>query len=317
MAITSGLFREAKDGSGITHTALSMAFATDDSLRDWIGFMTNWSAPMSSGMAEATARWGDTTAKHQTSFNVAFNSDLPWFEFVKATPGLPGVFAGYMRAMSRSDGLKLKHLVEGFSWGDLERGSVVVDVGGSTAQASIALAKAFPELRFIVEDLPEVVEGGPGIIAEAEKGTPAQEGAEKLSSRITFVAHDFFNPQPELDATAGAPTVYLLRKILHDWPATRAVEILQHLAVALRDGGNPKARILVMDTILPPSGTVGKHAEASLRVRDLTMAQCFNSKERELSEWEELLGSTEPKLVIKAWKNPVGSSMAVIEAGLE
>jgi 6-hydroxytryprostatin B O-methyltransferase len=318
MAMTSGLFQEKEQGASIAHTALSAAFATDESLRDWVGFMTKYSSPMASRMTEATARWGDTTAKHQTAFNAAFETNLPWFEYVKVTPELPSIFAGYMRAMSRSHGLRMEHLVEGFDWERLGDDVVVVDVGGSTAQASIALANRFPRLKFVVQDLPEVVAKGPSIVAEAEtaiqRSSNENESYEKLSSRITFLAHDFFQPQPK---PAGlVPVFYLLRKILHDWPFARAKDILQQLAVAIRDGGDPNSRIVIQDTILPPSGTLGRLEEASLRVRDLTMAQCFNSKERELSEWKELLGSTEPKLAIKAWKNNPGSSMAIIEAGL-
>ncbi|PVI03042.1 S-adenosyl-L-methionine-dependent methyltransferase [Periconia macrospinosa] len=316
-AMTSGLFRETEDGSSIFHTDLSAEFARDISLRDWVKFITVYLSPTASKMAEATARWGDTDVKHHTAFNIALATDHPFFDYLKVTPGLADEFAGYMRALSCSEALNLKHLVDGFGWGGLGRDAVVVDVGGSTAQASIAVAKRFPDLRFIVEDLPEVVVAGPGIVAEAEEATPSREGRQ-LSSRITFVEHDFFNPQPKLhvNGDVAVPSVYLLRRILHDWPTARAREILQQLAVALRDGQNPQARIVIMDTILPPVGTLGPHEEAKLRVRDLAMAQIFNSQERELSEWKELLESTEPKLMIKAWRNPVGSSLAVIEAGL-
>lgn len=52
--------------------------------------------------------------------------------------------------------------------------------------------------------------------------------------------------------------------------------------------------------------------EAALRVRDLTMAQSFNSGERELSEWVELFESATPKLKLKEWKKPWGSVMSVM-----
>lgn len=68
-----------------------------------------------------------------------------------------------------------------------------------------------------------------------------------------------------------------------------------------------------MDTILPPpSGSASILSEAKLRVRDLTMAQSFNSEERELSDWEELFGSTTPKLKLKEYKQPFGSAMAIM-----
>ncbi|KAH5663548.1 hypothetical protein HBI44_239660 [Parastagonospora nodorum] len=312
MAMTSGLFVEPSPGL-ISHSALSAPFATDESLRDWARFMTTYSAPMASGMAEATVRWGETYAKHQTAFNVSFDTELPWFDYVKATPGLPEEFAGYMRAMGHSTSGRLQHLVEGFDWASLGRHAVVVDVGGSTGQASIALAEAFPDLQLVVQDLPEVVAVGAGM----RRNVGVNKGSEsEVTARIEFEAHDFFDPQPVVTG-AAAPAVYLLRKILHDWPFERARVICQHLADALLANRNPDAMVVIMDTILPPPGTVGHLQEAGLRVRDLTMAQCFNSKERELLEWEELLGSTSPPLIIKSWKQPLGSAMAVMTAAIK
>jgi hypothetical protein len=305
MAMTSGLFIEPSP-TQIAHSQLSAAFAADSSLQDWALFMTQYSAPMASKLAEATARWGETTAKHETAFNVAFDTELPFFDYVKAKPGLAEMFAGYMRSMGQSESGRLQHLVDGFDWTALGEASIV-DVGGSTAHASIALASAFPRLQFTIQDLPEVVQEGPAILAPLEN---------TVASRIRFAVHDFFTPQPPVDE-GSAPDIYLLRKILHDWPAELAQKILQHLAVALRENGNPRARVVVMDTILPPPGTIGPVQEAALRVRDLTMAQGFNSKERELVEWEQLFASTNPPLKLTSWKQPARSCMAVMELALE
>ncbi|KAF1952271.1 S-adenosyl-L-methionine-dependent methyltransferase [Byssothecium circinans] len=313
MAMTSGLFHEPVP-EHITHSALSAAFATDASLRASTHFITTYSAPMALGMAAASAKWGETTTKNHTAFNAAFNTELPFFDYVKATPGLPELFAGYMRSMGQRPSGRLQHLVDGFDWARLERGAVVVDVGGSTGQACGALAEAFPGLGFVVQDLEEVVAGTAA--AAADTRVDEESGAD-VSARITFVPHDFFTPQPAVATDSGAaPAVYLLRKVLHDWHFDRARQILQHLAVALRDGGDPKARIVVMDIVLPPPGSVDPLQEAILRMGDLTMAQCFNAKERELGEWEELFASTVPPLEIKGWKQPLGSAMAVLEMGI-
>ncbi|KAE8351668.1 hypothetical protein BDV28DRAFT_149778 [Aspergillus coremiiformis] len=107
-----------------------------------------------------------------------------------------------------------------------------------------------------------------------------------MSSRITFQRHDFFNPQPVIDAD-----VYLL-------PLVR-----------------PGARILVMDTVLPIPGSVPVSEEALLRVRDLTMMQTFNTHERGREEWEELVHAADSLLKINRAIQPVGSGMAVLEVG--
>jgi 6-hydroxytryprostatin B O-methyltransferase len=169
-------------------------------------------------------------------------------------------------------------------------------VGGSTGQVSALLATHHPSLHFTVQDLPDTVANGPAALSTL---------SHDIASRITFAPHDFFTAQP-LSAD-----LYFLRKILHDWSSEQAKSILQHLATAMKS--RPGARLVVMDTILPRPGELAPVQEAMLRVRDLTMAQSFNSKERALGEWEELFGSTKPKLSMKSWKQPLGSAMAVME----
>lgn len=58
--------------------------------------------------------------------------------------------------------LKGSHLV-GFPWHDLIPGSIVVDVGGGIGSTSMLLANAFPDLRFVVQDRPPVVEMGAAV----------------------------------------------------------------------------------------------------------------------------------------------------------
>lgn len=154
-------------------------------------------------------------------------------------------------------------------------------VGGSGGHVSIDLAFAFPDLKFIVQDLPETIANSQSNLASH----PAS-----IASRISYQAHDFFSPQPVKNAD-----VYLLRTILHDWPTTAAISILINLVNAMP----PKGRIVIMDTVLPLPGTVPRLQEAMLRVRDLTMMQAFNSKERELSDWVELLSQADARLEIK------------------
>ena len=45
----------------------------------------------------------------------------------------------------------------GYAWGKLPDGSLVVDVGGGVGSQSLALAKHFPRLRFVVQDRETVV----------------------------------------------------------------------------------------------------------------------------------------------------------------
>ena len=108
-----------------------------------------------------------------------------------------------------------------------------MDVGGSHGEYSIAVAQRFPSMKCIVQDLPNV-------IGRAESLLPSD-----LKDRVSFMAHDFFQPQPVKEAA-----VYLLRWILHDWSDTYAIRILRALIPALGRG----SKILLHEYILPEPG---------------------------------------------------------------
>ena len=51
-------------------------------------------------------------------------------------------------------------LFQGFDWAGLGDGSLIVDVGGGIGSTSMTLAKAFPHLKFCIQDRPKTVELG-------------------------------------------------------------------------------------------------------------------------------------------------------------
>jgi hypothetical protein len=124
----------------------------------------------------------------------------------------------------------------------------MLKVGGSKGQVSTMLARHFKNLQFIVQDMANAV-------AEGES-----ELSPDLKTRITFMTHDFFQPQP-----IKAASVYLLRWILHDWPDKDCVKILKALVPALKHG----SRLVICEAIMPPRGFL-PHAEE----RFLTYVPC-------------------------------------------
>lgn len=136
---------------------------------------------------------------------------------------------------------------------------------------------------------------------------------EEIRSRISTRDYDFFTPQ-----TLKGADIYLFRMILHDWPAVDALKILKNHLDALK--ASPRARLIIMDTVLPLPGTTSTVEEALLRVRDLTMIQAFNSKERELGEFIKLFtqacdqdGCLQLMNIVK----PPGSVMSVMEVSYQ
>ncbi|KAI8631119.1 sterigmatocystin 8-O-methyltransferase [Xylariaceae sp. FL1651] len=301
MVMTSAVFHEPEPGQ-VSHSATSALLARDADVYSWASYLSTRSAPTALAMATAHARFTSaSTANNETAYNVAFDTNLPFFDHLALDPTNTAEFAGYMRNVTTSEAMDIKHLVNGYEWGELGRGPVV-DVGGSTGNAAIALARAYAELEIIVQDLPENANGG-------RKAAQQANLPEHVLSRIIFQGHDFMQPQPVAD---GA--VYLLRMILHDWPDHVAVAILKNLVPVLAN--RPSARLLIMDTVMPAPGQVPCSVERVVRVRDMTMMQVFNSHERDLEQWKALLLAVDEGLCLRKVIEPFGSAMSLLEVGM-
>jgi 2,7-dihydroxy-5-methyl-1-naphthoate 7-O-methyltransferase len=101
----------------------------------------------------------------------------------------------------------------------------VVDVGGGTGSLLAEILKAHPAIHGTLVDLPRTV----------ERSGPIFE-AVGVQDRVTLAGQSFFDPLPE-----GAD-LYLLSKILADWPDREATAILTRCAEAAR----PSGRVLVL-----------------------------------------------------------------------
>lgn len=143
----------------------------------------------------------------------------------------------------------LQPLIDNFDWAVLGA-QYIVDVGGEMGHASIALAKAFPDLTFTVQDFEKLVKTGERMFLEETQEKP------ELRNRVSFMAHDAFENQP----IEGAG-VYLLRSVLHDWPDDNCVAILQSLVPALKKG----ATVLINDYVMPGPGELELLAERRAR----------------------------------------------------
>lgn len=168
-------------------------------------------------------------------------------------------------------------------------------VGGSSGASSTALARAYPDLIFVVQDLPENVASGKSAIAQLPND---------VASRITLQEHDFFKPQPVHGAN-----VYLLRMILHDWPDADAVEIIRQLVAAMSEG----SKLIIMDTVLPRAGSMPSAQERMLRARDMTMLEAFNSLERDAEDWKQVLATVDRNLKLRSIHTPKGSNLSLLE----
>lgn len=138
----------------------------------------------------------------------------------------------------------MNHLIDNFDFGAIGHGTVV-DIGGSHGQVSIAIARKYPDVKCIVQDLPDTICG-------LDSQVPVD-----LKDRVSGMEHDFLTPQP----VKGAD-IYLLRWILHDWSDKYCVKILQSLTPALKKG----TKIVVNDICIPQPRQLGVLADRSLRL---------------------------------------------------
>lgn len=301
MLMTMGLLCEKTDGQ-VSHNAISAPFVENAHFEVWLRHVVHHTVPLFGAMVGATEKYGASKKINETAFNVVSNTEgVSFFEQLKATPELEHEFDMYMKSQaSINTGVRAEHLLQGFAWGALPAGSLIVDVGGGSGATALALARAHPGLRLVVQD-----QAVP--IANARAALAAEPDRAVAARVVKLAEHDFFTSQSEPGAA-----VYLLRTVLHDWPDVDALRILAPLAQALAPGG----RILVMDMVVPAPGTGSRTLEAALRQKDLAMMLTFNAKEREADDWYRLIAQVEPPLAIRAIKRPEGCQHSVVEISL-
>lgn len=157
----------------------------------------------------------------------------------------------------------------------------------------MALARKFPAINFVVQDLEPVIK-------EARENVPPD-----VAGRITFMTHDFFTPQPVSGADA-----YFFRWIFHNWPDKYCLKILRSLIPALKPG----AKIIVSDAVLPGPGELPRAVETRMRSFDLSMTSTQNAKERELGDWAQLFREADGKFQFQGVTRPPGSDHSIIVA---
>ncbi|GBE84991.1 4-O-methyltransferase 1 [Sparassis crispa] len=195
-------------------------------------------------------------------------------------------------------------ILHGFNWSSLPEGSIVIDCGGGVGSVSLPIVQTCPQVHLIVQDTERVV-------AEAPAFWQVNHPEAYAQGRISFQAHDFFNPQP---AGNGKAAVFLLRMIMHNWPDAECIQILQRVRDCI--GNNKDSRIVIVDNImlfasrdqtiegqntgkadpeaLAPEPLLANWGAAnSLSYKqDINMLSNHNAMERTVPEFAELLSKT-------------------------
>ena len=135
-----------------------------------------------------------------------------------------GSYATTIELFTQTPSFSLDSIVQLDDWRAIR---TLIDVGGNRGQASFAIARRYPHMRCIVQDVAKIV--------ELTAAPPDLEG------RVTFMVHDYFKEQRVL------ADAYLLRWVLHEWSDYHAVKILRSLIYGMQIG----AKIIINDICLP------------------------------------------------------------------
>ncbi|KAF7335076.1 hypothetical protein MVEN_02258100 [Mycena venus] len=165
-------------------------------------------------------------------FNVAFGTEKSFFTWMQE-PQNRYTVSRFAVAMQSTEPVEVT--LEGFDWSQVPAGGRIVDVGGGIGHVSLTIARKYPHLRVVNQDLGQTI--------ELSKAHWAETFVEHLDKQmVEFQAHDFLAPQPVKDAA-----VFFLRFVLHNWPDEPAVVILRHLRAAAL----PTTRLVIAENILP------------------------------------------------------------------
>jgi hypothetical protein len=269
-------FNEQPEGH-VVHNVLSKQLATDEATLDWLGHNMEDIFPAAEAQVKAMRKWPGGNDGTHCGLALAEN-ELPLFKLYEAQPERARRFGGAMQYLSAEGGLgDARQTAILYDWKALGK-ATLVDVGGSRGGASKAIAAVAPDMKFVVQDLPEVI--------SQVSGPP-----DGLEGRFEYQVHDFFKPQPIKDAD-----VYFLRFILHDWSDEKCIEILSNLVPSMKPG----SRLIVSDWILNPPGKGEPSLDKWARIFDHQMMVAVNAKERTLEEWENLVNqASEDKLKLE------------------
>ena len=240
-SMTNFIFHEPRPGF-IAHTASSRVLKENRLIASLMGMGTDELLPALPLELTALEKHPGSQEPTESSWSIANNARAPMFqELAIHHPKRAETMAFAMETLATlaSDSI----VCDNYDWVTLGK-ATMVDVGGGKGLVCRQLAKHFPDLSFIVQDLQDTANAGRATCPAVFK------------DRITYMTHDFFTPQPVKDAD-----VYFFRAIFHDWPDKYCVELLRNLIPALKNG----ARVIISDPHTPDPLTMEPWQERQVR----------------------------------------------------
>ena len=223
--------------------------------------------------------WGELLHSVRTgeiAFDKAFGQ--PVWEFFAQNPENARIFNDAMSGMTAQAN---EALHAAYDFGGIKK---IMDVGGGHGGLITSILKKNPNMRGILLDSPQVIEGA--------KTTVAASG---IGERCELVGGDFFQSVPP-----GADAI-ILKWIIHDWNDDQSVAILKNCHRALPDNG----KLILVEAVVPASNE--PHFSKFI---DLNMLVMTGGRERTESEFRKLYEDSGFKLTRVV---PTESPFSVIE----
>ncbi|KAL1835547.1 hypothetical protein VTJ49DRAFT_6493 [Mycothermus thermophilus] len=301
VAMTNGVFAEPTPGV-IAHTAASRVLRDDEAMQAWIGFNGEDLFTAAAHVLPALKAHPEATSLTRAGFQFAFDTvdREPMFVTFGKDPARAKRFGRAMVSLTGGEGYEPAYFVDvdkgGYDLSEVdEKEGTFVDVGGSHGFICVDLAKRYKKMRFVVQDLPKMIDSAPKPISEDPQ----------VAERIELQGHDFFTEQ----VVKGAD-VYYFRWIIHNYSTPYAVRILKNLVPALKPG----ARIIINDHCLREAGQENPWDERVMRRMDVVMLALLNAQERTEEEFKALFAAADEGFVFKGVRRPKGCRMSIIEA---
>lgn len=247
------------EGNSFSLTPLSETLVTDapGSLR--------WFAVSELGQEHYPA-WGNLMHSVKTgeiAFDNFFGMDI--WKYFSQNPEDAAVFNNSMSAVTAATNEAITSLY------DFSRFKKLVDVGGGHGGLITGILQKNPNLKGVLFDAPEVIEGARQKI-----------DAAGLADRCETVPGDFFQAVP-----AGGDA-YIMKWIIHDWDDQKSNTILRHVRNQIPANG----RLILVDCVVPETNE--PHFSKFI---DMNMLVMTGGKERTEKEFQELLSAAGFKLL--------------------
>ncbi|OIV93242.1 hypothetical protein TanjilG_27421 [Lupinus angustifolius] len=239
---------EATEAYGLTPSSELLVKGTDHSLSSMVEFITN---PTLVDMFHHLGKW--TFSEELTLTEVALGSGGYW-KFLQQNPGHLKRYNEAMESDSHLIRSALKDCQPVFEGLDS-----LVDVGGGTGTMAKIICEAFPKLKYIVLDLPQVVTGLTG------------------SNNLSFVGGNMFEYVPQADAI-------LIKWVLHNWNDEDCIKILKNCKEAI-SGKEKQGKVIIIDIVINTKQDEHDMTELKLFL-DIAMMTVHNGKERDENEWK-------------------------------